>query len=157
MGSVRSPANHSSNIIYIRFKSSVLFITYFWLSRLKHWVELCFSIVCEVGLGQVTCFGQWNPSPRFFFFSSFRNYSFFFLIFLFLKSQVEVCHIPHPTAVVKQSRILWGLPRTEPHPPCPLPAFCLQKNFSQRISLIREVRKMQKQRKAVTQDRIIIV
>ena len=30
---------------------------------------------------------------------------------------------------------------TLPAPPqCPLPAFCLWKNFSQRISLIREVR-----------------
>ena len=37
-------------------------------------------------------------------------------------------------------------PMVHPHPtpqrpPCPLPAFCLLKNFSQRISLIREVRR----------------
>ena len=43
-------------------------------------------------------------------------------------------------------------PMVHPHPtpqrpPCPLPAFCLWKNFSQRISLIREVRKCRNKRK----------
>ena len=41
-------------------------------------------------------------------------------------------------------------------PPCPQPAFCVWKNFSQRISLIREVRK-QKQRKIVRRDQMIIM
>ena len=34
-----------------------------------------------------------------------------------------------------------------PCPPCPLPAFCLWKNFSQRIRLIREVRICRNKRK----------
>ena len=36
--------------------------------------------------------------------------------------------------LLKQSSTL------EPLPPCPEPAFCLRKNFSQRVSLIRETR-----------------
>ena len=37
--------------------------------------------------------------------------------------------------IVKRSSTLWS------SPPCPQPAFCLWKNFSPRISLIREMRK----------------
>ena len=40
------------------------------------------------------------------------------------------------TVSLKQSRTLWSFLT-----PCPPPAFCLWKNLSQRISLIREVRK----------------
>ena len=40
--------------------------------------------------------------------------------------------------IVKWSRTLWSLPPANPHP-CPLPAFFLWKNISQKISLIREV------------------
>ena len=41
-------------------------------------------------------------------------------------------------AVLKWARTLWSL--TTPHPPRPLPTFCLLKTFSQRVILIREVR-----------------
>ena len=64
---IRSPTNHFSNIMYILFKSLVLLITYFWFSLSEHQIELCFPMVCEVELGQATCFSQWNPSPLFFF------------------------------------------------------------------------------------------
>ena len=46
------------------------------------------------------------------------------------------CH-SKSSLILKWSRILWFLPPT----PCPQPAFYLWKNFSQRKSLIREVRK----------------
>ena len=36
--------------------------------------------------------------------------------------------------------------------PCLLPAFCLGKNLSQTINIIREVEKMQKKRKTVQRD-----
>ena len=48
-------------------------------------------------------------------------------------------------------------PEMEQDPVVSPPAFCLWENFSQRISLIREVRKRQKQRKAVKWDQIITV
>ena len=41
------------------------------------------------------------------------------------------------------SRILWGLPRIDTHA-CLPPAFCLYESFSQRIHLIRVVRKCRK-------------
>ena len=41
--------------------------------------------------------------------------------------------------IVKWSRTLGSLPPAPTPCPCPLPAFCLWKNFSQRISIIREV------------------
>ena len=45
--------------------------------------------------------------------------------------------------------VLVGLPPTPW--PCPLPAFCLQKNFSQRICFIREVRTCRSKGKLVKQ------
>ena len=47
-------------------------------------------------------------------------------------------------------------PRASP-PPCPQPAFCLWKNFSQKIKFNQRSEKMQKQRKTVKGDQIIIV
>ena len=57
-----------------------------------------------------------------------------------------------PKPQTKLNFTFWN--REKPYglcPPCPQPAFCLRKNLSQRISLIRELR-MQEQRKIVHQD-----
>ena len=43
-------------------------------------------------------------------------------------------------------------PMVLPRGPCPLPASCLWKNFSQRISLIREVRKYRNKGKHTEQN-----
>ena len=99
---IRSPTNHFLNIMYILFKSSVLMITYFWLSLSEHQIELCFPMVCEVELGQATCFSQWNPSPLFFF-SIFRNY-FKIYIYMFIS---EKAMAPH------SSILAWKIPWME--------------------------------------------
>ena len=48
-------------------------------------------------------------------------------------------------------RILRGLARTDPHP-CLPPAFCLWKNFSQRINVIQEMRKCRKENSLTKQN-----
>ena len=67
---------------------------------------------------------------------------------LFGLSEISYECSPERKALMQWSRS----PRSFPPPPCPLPAFCLWKNFSQRTRLIREVRKC-RNRKTVQQDK----
>lgn len=61
------------------------------------------------------------------------------------------------TVVLQASRTLWVFPEQNypPHPcrPCPPPAFCQQKNFSQRKHLIRGVRNCRKKGKPSSQKK----
>ena len=64
---------------------------------------------------------------------------------------------PHRAYIpVEGGKWCWnGARHYGPCPPCPLPAFCLWKNFSQIISVIRKVRKCKT--KAAWQDKAVIV
>ena len=73
--------------------------------------------------------------------------------------------LPWPVCVVTEAAGAWGdpqlldLPRREPgglpeqeNPTCPLPAFCLKKNFSQRLSVIRILGKCRKENSQARQN-----
>ena len=72
---------------------------------------------------------------------------------LILLTLSKYAHQENRSTMLKWSRTLWLLP---PATPYPLPAFYLWKNFSQTISLIREVRKC-KHRKTIKGDQITII
>ena len=58
----------------------------------------------------------------------------------------------------QSSRTLWGLPRaTTPRLHVLSLLFVCKKDFSQRINLIKEVKKFRKKGKTMKQDKIIIV
>ena len=71
---------------------------------------------------------------------------------LFGHSETTYEGSPERKALMKWSRSPWSFPPL----PCPLPTFCLWRNLSQRISLIREVRKC-RNRKAVEQGKRTIL
>ena len=105
---------------------------------------------------QSLLFGIWNDD--YYYLLNFRIstiLSFTFIRKLYVPPATHIWNIytytEWPKPQTKLNFTFWN--RAKPYglcPPCPQPAFCLWKNFSQRISLIRDLRKCRNKGKQST-------